>query len=284
MNNSVRILIAILLLSGIAGAAEREADEVAATAGAHRGDEPVATPLAEAPPRAEVVGRDVSYGSVEGVDLHGFLARPAGAGAGTPGLIVIHEWWGLNDNIRQVARRLAGEGYVALAVDLYDGESASVPKQAIKLMTRLTQNTDLADANLRQAYAYLTETVGAPRVGSIGWCLGGRWSLRTALLLPDQLDATVIYYGTVVTDEEQLAPLTMPVLGNFAEHDPIIPLKTVDAFTQAMEKLGKDIDVKVYAGAKHAFSNPSGLAYDPVAAADAWARTTKFLRSHLAAE
>ncbi|MBT8444042.1 MAG: dienelactone hydrolase family protein, partial [Gammaproteobacteria bacterium] len=135
--------------------------------------------------------------------------------------------------------------------------------------------------NLRRAYAYLDEEIGAPRIGSIGWCLGGRWSLRTAILLPDQLDAAVIYYGTVVTDEAQLSPLTMPVLGNFAEDDPIIPLETVDAFEAAMQSLGKDVDIKVYTGAKHAFSNPSGLAYDPVAAADAWERTTAFLRKNL---
>lgn len=197
---------------------------------------------------------------------------------------MIHEWWGLNDNVRQAAQRLAGEGYVALAVDLYDGATAEVPKEAIKLMTALSENTARADENLRQAFAFLDGTVGVPRVGSIGWCLGGRWSLRTALLLPDELDAAVIYYGTVVTDEAELAPLTMPVLGNFAEDDPIIPLETVSAFEQAMTNLGKDVDIKIYAGAKHAFSNPSGLAYDPVAAADAWERTTRFLRANLVVE
>lgn len=266
---------ATVLIGGICGAAL--GDDVAAIAAEHQDDKPVATPAAETAPRTKVTGEDVSYGSIDGVELNGYLVRPAGADANTPGLIVIHEWWGLNDNIRRAAQRLAGEGYVALAVDLYGGESAEVPKDAIKLMTNLNENAERGEENLRQAFAYLSDTVGAPRIGSIGWCLGGRWSLRTAILLPDQLDATVIYYGSLVTDEAVLAPLQMPVLGNFAEDDPIIPLDSVAAFEQALTKLGKDVDVKIYAGAKHAFANPSGMAYDPVAAEDAWERTTAFL-------
>lgn len=280
MSSRYPVLSCLLLVLAGAGDAAY-ADEVDATADAHRDDVPVTTPAASTAPRTKVVGEEVTYGSIGGQSLNGYLARPEDADAGAPALIVIHEWWGLNDNIRQAAQRLAGEGYVALAVDLYDGDSASIPKDAIKLMQRLTGDTDRAEENLRQAYAYLTDDVGAPRVGSIGWCLGGRWSLRTALLLPDKLDAAVIYYGSVVTDEAALAPLQMPVLGNFAEDDPIIPLETVAAFERAMTSLGKDVDVKVYAGAKHAFSNPSGLAYDPDAAADAWNRTTRFLRDNL---
>lgn len=282
MSRLLKICIALFVCLGVVGGANGQADELSATAEAHRHDEPVATPAATTAPRVKVIGDDVVYGSIDGRDLQGYLVRPSGADENTPGVIVIHEWWGLNDNIRSAADRLAGEGYVALAVDLYDGAAATVPKEAMKLMSNLTENQARADENLRQAYAYLDEEVGAPRVGSIGWCLGGRWSLRTAILLPDALDAAVIYYGTVVTDEAQLAPLAMPVLGNFAEDDPIIPLETVDAFRTAMQNLGKDVDIKVYAGAKHAFSNPSGMAYDPVAAEDAWERTTGFLKEHLA--
>jgi carboxymethylenebutenolidase len=284
MNDSLRALIASMILIATSSIAHAQSDELAATAEAHRDDEPVATPAATTAPRVEVVGEDVVYGSIDGAELNGYLVRPSDAEEDAPGIIVIHEWWGLNDNIRRAADRLAGEGYVALAVDLYEGSSATVPKEAMKLMGKLTENSARADENLRKAYAYLKETAGAPRIGSIGWCLGGRWSLRTAILLPDELDAAVIYYGTVVTDESALAPLGMPILGNFAEDDPIIPLETVDAFETAMNELGKDVDIKVYAGAKHAFSNPSGMAYDPAAAADAWDRTTRFLRQHLVVE
>jgi len=281
MSRLLKVWIASLACCVFMSSASSQADDLSATAEAHRHDEPVATPAATTAPRMKVVGDDVVYGSIDGRELQGYLVRPSGADEDTPAVIVIHEWWGLNDNIRRAADRLAGEGYVALAVDLYDGAAATVPKEAMQLMGKLTENQARADENLRQAYAYLDDEIGAPRVGSIGWCLGGRWSLRTAILLPDTLDAAVIYYGTVVTDETQLAPLTMPVLGNFAEDDPIIPLATVDAFQATMQDLGKDVDIKIYAGAKHAFSNPSGMAYDPVAAADAWERTTAFLKEHL---
>lgn len=277
MRNLVRVLLALFIFSNVYGAD----DEVAATAAAHEDDDPMPTPAAETAPRTRVVGEDIVYGSIDGSELRGYLARPADADANTPGLIVIHEWWGLNDNVRQAAQRLAGEGFVALAVDLYDGESAAVPKDAIKLMTGLNENAGRGEENLRQAYAYLDDTIGAERIGSIGWCLGGKWSLRTAILLPDRLDATVIYYGSLVTDAAELAPLTMPVLGNFAEQDRMIPPDAVNAFAQAMTELGKDVDVKIYPGANHAFANPSGQAYDAAAAEDAWKRTTTFLNAHL---
>ncbi len=269
--------MASAMVSAMAGAG----DDVAATATAHAHDQPVATPAATEAPRQPVDGAEVVYGRIGKVDLRGFLVRPATGATGAPGLIVIHEWWGLNDNIRRVAERLAGEGYAVLAVDLYDGRSASIPKEAIGLMNALMADTDRADENLRQAYDYLADRLDAPRVGSIGWCLGGRWSLRTAVLLPERLDAAVMYYGTVTTDEADLAPLSVPVLGNFAENDPIVPLASVERFAAAMRRLGKPADIKVYAGAKHAFANPSGLAYDAAAADDAWRRSTQFLRHHL---
>jgi carboxymethylenebutenolidase len=273
-------ILSVLLLV-FAWTSALAANEVDATAGAHAHDSPVPTPAASTAPRRAVTGKEVVYGRDGESELRGYLARPVDAGPETPGLIVIHEWWGLNDNIRQTAERLAGEGYVALAVDLYGGQSASIPKEAIKLMNGLMANTDRADENLRQAHRYLDQEIGAPRVGSIGWCLGGRWSLRTAVLLPDSLDAAVMYYGTVTTDETDLEPLQLPVMGNFAERDPIIPLESVEQFTATMQRLGKVVDVKVYAGAKHAFANPSGMDYNAVAAEDAWERSTTFLSTYL---
>lgn len=276
-------LLPVMLLAGLVLAAPpaRPADVVQATAAAHATDRPEASPAATTAPARPVTGMSVAYGQAGDQPINGYLARPADAGPGTPGLIVIHEWWGLNDNIRQVTERLAGEGYVALAVDLYGGKAASEPKDAMALMQRLQGQVDEANANLRQAYAYLTDTAGAPRVGVVGWCLGGQWSLRTALLLPADIDATVIYYGSVPTDAATLAPLEMPILGNFAENDPIIPPATVKAFAATLEELGKTADIKIYPGAQHAFSNPSGTAYDAAAAADAWQRTTAFFRRYL---
>jgi carboxymethylenebutenolidase len=196
---------------------------------------------------------------------------------GLPGLIVIHEWWGLNDNIKAMARRLAGEGFVVLAVDLYDGEVAETPNAAQALMAHVTAAPQAALDNLKQAYAYLDRYALAPRVASLGWCLGGTWSLQAALSLPTELDAMVMYYGQVVADEAQLATLKMPVLGLFGAEDASIPVASVQVFRAALNRLGKDADVRIYTGVGHAFANPSGGTYDAEAAEDAWQRTIAFL-------
>jgi carboxymethylenebutenolidase len=262
-------------------AAERDAD--AAMAAGHAHDSPVATPAATTPPAQATTLERVAYAQVDGETVYGWLARPRDANGALPGLIVIHEWWGLNDNVRDEAARLAAEGYVALAVDLYGGRTATEVRDAMGLSQGLTKNPGPAEENLRQAYRYLDQVAGAPRIGTIGWCLGGRWSLKAALLMPKDVDATVIYYGAVNVPEAELAPLRMPVLGLFGSKDPVIPLPTVTAFEAAMKKLGKPVEVHVYEGAQHAFANPSGTAYEPAAAEDAWKRTTAFLRENLQA-
>ena len=275
------LLLAACATPATAPLSPSDQESLARTAEAHEHDTPVATPAATTPPVRPVTGSTVTYGRVDGKDLQGYLARPASAKGPLPGLIVIHEWRGLNDNVRDEAARLAAEGYVVLAVDLYQGRLATAPPEAMKLSRELTTNPGPAEANLRAAYAYLEDTERAPRIGSIGWCLGGRWSLRTALLLPDRLDATVIYYGSVQADETELARLQLPVLGLFAANDRVVPAPTVAAFEATMKRLGKDVEVHVYPATEHAFANPSGTAYQAAAAEDAWRRTTAFLAEHL---
>jgi carboxymethylenebutenolidase len=247
----------------------------------HVHDAPVANPASQTAPAAEVEAADVQYATVDGRPVTGYLARPAASKGPWPGLIVIHEWWGLNDNIRAMTRRLAGEGYHALAVDLYGGQAAADRDAAYSLMTAANEHPAAAEDNLRQAYAYLTGELKAPAVGSIGWCFGGGWSLTTALLLPGQLDAAVIYYGHLVTDPQRLATLDMPILGLFGEQDQGIPLDSVRAFEGALKELGKDAKIIVYPGADHAFANPSGRNYQPETAEKAWLETTAFLQRTL---
>jgi carboxymethylenebutenolidase len=278
-----------LLLLFLAGCSSQSDSTISAadrdtldrTAEAHAHDTPVATPAATTPPVADVTGETVSYGTVGGVPVEGYLVRPRQAPGRLPGLIVIHEWWGLNDNVRAEAARLAAEGYVVLAVDLYGGKLATEPPVAMKLSQELTANPAPAEENLRAAYKYLDKVEKAPRIGTIGWCLGGRWSLRAALILPDQVDATVIYYGTVKVDEAELAKLRMPILGLFGSKDRVVPVATVVAFEANLKRLGKNADIHIYEGAEHAFANPSGTAYDPQAAEDAWRLTTAFLKEYL---
>lgn len=261
--------------------ADSAAAQVAATAAEHEHDTPTPSPLAEQPPKAPLLEQTVAYGEGKGTNLTGFLAMPADATEPLPGLIVVHEWWGLNDNMKAMARQLAAEGYVALAVDLYDGSVAQTPEEARVLMTRVVQAPDAARANLRQAYQYLKKYAFAPKVGSIGWCLGGGWSLQTALMFPDDLDAMVMYYGQLVLDPEELAKVNAPILGFFGELDESIPVQDVQSFRETLRRLGKQSEVLIYPGAKHAFANPSGGNYDAKAADDAWQKTLSFLSANL---
>ncbi|MEO0559575.1 MAG: dienelactone hydrolase family protein [Bacteroidota bacterium] len=247
----------------------------------HDGDTPSATGATDGADTTGVLTERVVYATVEGETVTGYLAQPQLVSDSLrPAVIVIQEWWGLNENIEAMARRLAGEGYVALAVDLYGGEVADTPDGAMALMqTAMGQEAALTD-NLKQAHAFLTER-GATHVGTIGWCFGGMWSLRTALALPDEIDASVIYYGRPVTDADALAALSMPVLAFFGGADASIPLATVEAFQNALTEADVQHEVEVYPGAAHAFANPSGQAYDAAAAEDAWTRTMAFFASNL---
>src|SRR5574337_1464885 len=144
----------------------------------HMHDAPAASPATYAKPAQPIQHREVAYATVNGQPVHGYLAEPLHAQGALPAIIVIHEWWGLNDNIRSMADQLAGQGYAALAVDLYHGKSATTPAQAIALMKTVLADKAAAGSNLRQAYAFLHDSEHAPRVGVIGWCFGGGWSLQ----------------------------------------------------------------------------------------------------------
>jgi carboxymethylenebutenolidase len=248
----------------------------------HQGDRPVASPMVAMAPTVPVVSERVNYAAVEGTTIEGYLARPADMSEPLPGLIVIHEWWGLNDNIEMMTDRLAGEGYVALAVDLFEGQVADEPEQARAQVQSALQNPERLNENLRQAYQYLQTEQGSPRIASIGWCFGGSWSLNTALLFPDTLDAAVIYYGgQIATDAETLAPLKMPILGIFGELDDNPSPETVREFESTLNTLNKSAEIYIYEEADHAFANPSGTRYNAAAAEDAWERTIAFLNQHL---
>ncbi len=272
--------LTLLAAAGHAGQPSEEAwlDRMSAE---HAGDAPVASPAAETPPRLEVVGEPVEYARLGGDGekaVRGYLSGPREGDDFA--VIVIHEWWGLNDNIRAMADRLAGEGYLALAVDLYEGESASDREGASRLARAAGERTARVEDNLRQAIAFL-EGRGAKRIGVIGWCFGGGWSLKTGLLAGDRVQAVVVYYGRVTSDKESLASLSAPVLGIFGGQDTGIPVDGVRAFEAALAGLGKPAEIHVYPEAGHAFANPSGTRYREADAEDAWAKTLAFFAKHL---
>ncbi len=249
----------------------------------HAEDTTEPSPAAEIEPaRAVVSDPRMPYAEIGDELVYGYFSAPSDVFEPLPAIIVIHEWWGLNDNVRAMADRLAGEGYMVLAVDLYAGKTAESPEAARQLMLQAVEDPESANQNIRSAYEFL-ENAGAPRIGSLGWCFGGGWSLNTAVLFPDELDAAVIYYGRVTDDEERLRPVNAPILGLFGEADQGIPVDTVHAFRDTLERLRKDYEVYIYPGADHAFANPTGRNYNAEAATDAWDKTVDFLGRHLAA-
>jgi carboxymethylenebutenolidase len=281
-------ILFLLCLAPAAAQADERSDmdkETAAMAEQHKHDKPAATAAATTPPAQAVNGEDVVYATVGGKPVHGYLAKPASAKTSAkgplPGLIVIHEWWGLNDNIRGMAKRLAGEGYTALAIDLYGGQTADTPDKAKELMGAVLKDTAPGVENVKQAYDFLKTQEKAAKVGVIGWCFGGGWSLQTALLLPDKIAATVIYYGHLETDKAKLAPLKMPILGFFGGKDQSIPVASIREFEKTLKDLGKSVEIHIYDDADHAFANASGGNYNAKDAEDAWKRTTVFFKKHL---
>jgi carboxymethylenebutenolidase len=211
----------------------------------------------------------------------GFLATPEGKGP-FPAVIVIQEWWGLDDWIKDQARALAKEGYVALAVDLYRGKVTNKQEEAHQLMMGLPQDRALGD--LKAAYAYLQSRpdVKKDRIGAIGWCMGGMYALKLATEEPG-LKAVVAYYGLPPTDPAAIARIKAAVMGNYGADDKGPSPEQVKAFEAEMKKLGKAVDIKIYPGAGHAFANPNNpwKGYRPEAAKDAWARTVAFFAKYL---
>lgn len=204
---------------------------------------------------------------------------PGAGGEKLPGIVMIHEWWGLNDSIKAEADQYAGTGYNVLAVDLF-GKVATTADEAMKLVQGLNQQA--TTAQLLAAADYLRTLPNASgRVGSLGWCFGGGQSLILALNDP-QLNAAVMYYGQPVTDPQLLAKITAPILGHFGEADQSIPLARVREFDQALVTAVVARVIFTYPGAGHAFANPTNTsAYSRDAAMTANARTAAFLRRYL---
>jgi carboxymethylenebutenolidase len=213
----------------------------------------------------------------EMIEIAGGRAYLSKARAPIGAVVVIHEWWGLNEHILHWTDRLAADGYVALAVDLYEGKVATTREEAMAQMRAVDEEKALA--MLRAAHAFLVKDLKAERTACIGWCFGGGWSLRLAIAEPE-LDAAVIYYGRLVTDSEKLAAIAAPVLGIFGSKDEGIPPSAVAEFETAMKSAGKDLELHSY-DAEHAFANPSSARYDAEHAADAWRETRAFLCANL---
>ncbi len=206
----------------------------------------------------------------------GFLAIPEKTPA--PAVLLIHEWWGLNDQIKAVANDLAQAGFLALAIDMFNGSVATTRKQAMAQIKSLDQKAGMSA--VASAVNWLRDhEKGNGKVGTVGWCFGGGWSLNASLAAP--VDATVIYYGRVNKKSAQLKSLRGPVMGHFGTLDKSINARMVGGFEKAMAQAGKtDLTIHWYT-ADHAFANPSSARYDKDDAELAWTRTLAFMHQHL---
>jgi carboxymethylenebutenolidase len=220
----------------------------------------------------------------------GYLVYPSTAISETaskkiPAVIMIHEWWGINDNIRTMANTLAKQtGYVVLAMDLFKGQSTKDQNQAMQLVQTVTTNPQEAVSNLQAAVKYVSSLpfVNSSKIASIGWCFGGGQSLQLALHSEQHpLAATILYYGApLVTDKQELSKIKWPVLGIFGDHDQSISLSRINSFKSALNSDGITNQIYVYKGLGHAFANPSGANYAPQQTSDAWEKTLTFLQKY----
>jgi carboxymethylenebutenolidase len=239
---------------------------------------PLAAVLAD-PVLAKAAGKEletVNIKTASGASTSGVVAYPDQANA--PTLLIVHEWWGLNDQIKSVAREFAQQGFLTVAVDLYNGNVATDREGAMKYMKGMDQKW-ANEAVVAWVSWLKNNDKGNGKVGTCGWCFGGGWSLNASLLSP--VDATVIYYGNVKKSPAQLASLSGPVLGHFGTMDKNIDEKMVGEFEKSLDAAGKHNYTHHWYTANHAFANPSGARYDADDAALAWSRTLAFLYKNL---
>jgi carboxymethylenebutenolidase len=223
--------------------------------------------------------RNVSYKSGDDA-VKAVLYAPEGKGP-FPGILVIHEWWGLNDWVKEQASKLSDQGYVALAIDLYRGKVAITPDEAHEIMRGVPEDRAVRDLHAAFEFLKSQSNVKKDRIASIGWCMGGGFSFNVALQEPT-LTADVINYGHLATDPESLKKINASILGIFGGQDRGIQVEDVKKFEQSMKQLGKKVEIVIYPNAGHGFENPNNrTGYRADDAADAWRRTVKFLADTL---
>ena len=278
-------LAAITVVALLAASCNR--DERAANPDEHAGhtanSPSTATDATNPPPAAAPAAAVTSDELVKYGDASGYLALPAGGEAKKPAIVVIQEWWGVDDWIREQNKRFASQGYVALAADLYRGRLAKSPEEAHELMRGMPEDRAMADLKAAVDYLSSRPDVDPNRIGVIGWCMGGGYALGLATAEP-RVKAAVINYGRLVTDSDAITRINAPILGNFGGADRGIPAEDVKKFGAELTKYGKLGDIKVYDAAGHAFMNPNNKeGYDATAAQDAWQRIDSFFERTLRA-
>ena len=299
MKKTIRNLTCVLIIASIvffAGCAGKEKTTPAQTPVLTPSQTPVSTPTGHeqgGEPNMSYLGlADVFKGKtgvnistaninvdIEGIRLSGFLAQPVIPGK-YPGIVMIHEWWGLNDQVKSMADITAQEGYVVLAVDLFKGNVATTIEGAQANILNNPNNETIPKMQAAVKYLRNMTNVNKSKIASLGWCYGGGQSFQ--LGVNEELQATVIYYGQVSTDKAILMKMKQPVIGLFGVEDTSIPVKDVREFERILKEQGTSVNISIYEGAGHAFSNPTNSqAFRKEQAIDAWNKTLEFLELNL---
>lgn len=224
-------------------------------------------------------GKAVTYKSGDET-VNAILYTPQGKGP-FPALVVIHEWWGLNDWVKEQASKLADQGYETLAIDLYRGKVATTPEEAHEIMRGVPSDRASRDLLAASAYLRAQKNVNPAKVGAIGWCMGGGYALDLAIADP-KLKAAVINYGHLAADKATLQRINAAILGIFGGQDRGIPVDAVNKFEADLKALGKPVEIKIFPDAGHAFENPNNKqGYRADDAKQAWELTTAFLAKYL---
>ena len=238
-------------------------------------------PAADATPAVD--SETLAYAEIGDDLIYGHFAFPSDMIEPLPAVILIHDIWGLTDETRVLADRLAAQGYMVLAVDLFRGETTADVVKSRTLTVNALEDDEATASNLRQALNFV-DIAGAPRKAALGYGMGGTWALTAAEQFPSEIDATVIYYGEVTADEVRLEPIEGPVLGLFGGQDRVVSVSAVTDFEAAMRRLGKAPTVQIYSDVGHAFADSTKPTFDADTTADAWRRTIDFLAENIPAD
>ena len=211
------------------------------------------------------------------IEISGYLSEPEETP--TAGIIVIQEWWGLTEDIKEIADRYAAEGYLAFAPDLYHCEIAIEPDEARKLA--MSMERDIAAQEIDGAISWLRDEHNVSKAGCVGYCMGGGLTLAAAIRPSSGVDAVHVYYGGGMPSADQIATISVPVLGSYGSEDGGIPVEQVDMLRTTLEDNNIPNDITVYQGAQHSFFNDTRPAYHEQAAMDSWVKSVNWFENYL---
>lgn len=240
---------------------------------------PSALPDRGANTLGSVLADSLPYAEIGDELVYGYFAIPVDMIDPYPAIVMLHDGFGLDDGARALAERIASEGFIVLAVDLFFGRTADEVSAARELQIEVLEDMQIADANIAQALEFVRSSTGAPSIGVLGFGFGGGLTLDTAIEHGDEVAAAVNFYGQVKTDRDSLRQLTVPVLGFFLENDRAVPPQTVRDFEQVMADLGQDVTIHIYDAGRRGFMDQNSANYDEALAERSWEQALAFLNT-----